>query len=50
MTADADLYWAYDYGGHIGKPASEVMNLPIDEIRGYIAYLKIKSDTRDSNA
>ena len=44
MIADAGLYWAYEYGTAIGLPASEVMKLPIDELHGFLAYRKLKSE------
>jgi len=44
MKADPVLFLAYAYGGHIGKPASEVLNLPIDELHGYVAFCKRRSE------
>jgi len=48
MKADPALYLAYDYGGHIGKPASEVLDLPIDELYGYVAYCIRKAELIDN--
>jgi len=44
MKSDAVLYLAYEYGGHIGRPASEVLNLPVAELYGYVSYQKIKME------
>jgi hypothetical protein len=49
MTADADLFWLYEYGDSVGLPASEVINLPLTELRGFIAYRKIKADLMDNS-
>jgi len=44
MKADAVLYLAYEYGEAIGRPASEVLLLPVDELIGFIAYRKLKAE------
>jgi len=45
MKTDAYLFCCYDYGSAIGRPASEVMKLPVREVLGYYAYLKIKTES-----
>ena len=44
MKTDAVLFLAYEYGGHIGRPASEVLDLPMDELMGFVAYRKLKKE------
>jgi hypothetical protein len=39
---------AYDYGIAIGKSASETLKLPIAEIAGYYAYMKIRNEAVES--
>ena len=42
---DAGLFMAYEYAGFIGRPASEVLTLPVQEYTsGFLAYRKIKAD------
>ena len=47
MSADALLFMAYDYGVATGRSASEAMDLPVAELLGYYAYLKIKGRVYD---
>lgn len=42
MKSDALTFLAYEYGEAIGRPASEVINLPVDELLGFVAYRKHK--------
>lgn len=44
MKKDALLYLAYEYGGHIGRSASECLELPVAELLGFVAYQKIKGE------
>jgi hypothetical protein len=49
MKADASLYLAYEYGAHSGRPASEVIHYPVDELLGFIAYKKINAELIKDN-
>ena len=45
MKADPALLMAYEYAGFIGRPVSEVLNLPVVEYTtGFMAYRKIKAE------
>lgn len=44
MKADAALFLAYEYAGFIGRPASETIGLPVDELLGFVAYQKLKAE------
>lgn len=44
MKADAVLFLAYEYGTAIGRAASEVLDLPMDELMGFVVHQKIKSE------
>lgn len=45
MMTDASIFMAYEYAGFIGRPASEVLKLPVAEYTsGFMAYRKIKSE------
>ena len=44
MMADADLFNAYAYATATGKTASEIMQLPVNEVRGFIAFRRIAAE------
>ena len=49
MMADASLFLAYEYAGHIGRPASEVLELPVAEYTtGFLAYRKTRAALMES--
>lgn len=49
MRTDALLYLAYAYGEAIGRPASEVIDLPMDELMGFVAYRKLQAEYLNGN-
>ena len=50
MKADAVLFMAYEYGAAIGRPASETLHYPVDELIGYMAHQKIKQEIIEDHA
>ena len=49
MKRDEDLFWLYEYGESVGLPASQVIHLPVSELRGFIAYRQIKAELMDNS-
>jgi len=45
--SDGLIFMCYEYGSAIGRSASEVLELPIDEILGYFAYKRAKKNLTD---
>jgi hypothetical protein len=49
MRSDAALFLAYEYGKHSGRPASDVIHFPVDELLGFMAYKKISAELIQDN-
>lgn len=39
MSDDAETRTIYQIGFHLGKSVSEVLDLPAEELRGWVAFL-----------
>jgi hypothetical protein len=39
MREDPETFGLYGIASHLGKSVSEVLDLPAEEIRGWVAYL-----------
>lgn len=46
MAEDPETRMVYLIGSHLGKSVSEVLDLPAEEIRGWVAFLAHQSESR----
>lgn len=46
MAEDPETRTVYQIGFHLGKSVSEVLDLPAEEIRGWVAFLSHLAENR----
>lgn len=46
MADDPETRTVYQIGFHLGKSASEVLDLPAEEVRGWVAFLSYLAENR----
>jgi len=46
MAQDAETRTVYQIGFHLGRTVSEVLDMPAEELRGWVAFLAHLSETQ----